>query len=384
MAVSKDYDKINIILNNSAVQFAIDFDTNFDDYGNAINIEVYLGLERLVQNTDFTISGKTITYPDAVNHQGEKLTIFRLTPIEQPVDFVDNGNFTLEDIEAMGDRAIMILQEQGTNLNDTVKAQESAEKAERAEGYAEAYASDAEDWAKGTRSDGQTPQHTADSAKHYAESADTSASMATSMRNQSAASALVSEGYAKGTQGGEAVDNTSPYYQANSKYYKEQAALSAGAAAGSASAAYASELQTGLDKSVAGNFAQDAKNWANKAEDSVVMDGEYSAKHYAAKASASASSASASATAADNAKIASISETISPDDGGENVITITYKDGTIKTFSVYNGHRGTIIYPAFDVDAANGTLVMYSDDDYEGVMFRLTADGYLEAYREIA
>ena len=79
---------------------------------------------------------------------------------------------------------------------------------------------------------------------------------------------------------------------------------------------------------------------------------------YAAKASASASSASASATDADNAKIASVSETISPDDGGENVITITYKDGTTKTFSVYNGHRGTIIYPAFDVDAANGTLVM--------------------------
>lgn len=403
MAVSKDYDKINIILNNSATQFAITFDVNKDDYGNAINIEVYLGLDRLTQDVDFTISGKTITYPDAVNHQGEKLTIFRLTPIEQPVDFVDNGNFTLEDIEAMGDRAIMILQEQGTNLNDTVKAQESAEKAERAEGYAEAYASDAEDWAKGTRSDGQTPQHTSDSAKHYAESADTSASMATSMRNQSAANALVAEGYAKGTQGGEAVDNTSPYYQANAKYYKEQAALSAGAAAGSATKASEwsdkaedSEVETGRysakhwaakASTSAGGAAVSAYNagqsetkagkWAEEAEDVEVETGKYSAKHHAIKAAASA-------TVADNARIASISETISPDDGGENVITITFKDGTTKTFSVYNGHRGTIIYPAFDVDAANGTLVMYSDDDYEGVMFRLTADGYLEAYREIA
>ena len=287
MAVSRNYDKINIILNNSATQFAITFDVNKDDYGNAINIEVYLGLDRLVQDTDFTITGKTINYPDAVNHQGEKLTIFRLTPIEQPVDFVDNGNFTLEDIEAMGDRAIMILQEQGTNLNDTVKAQESAEKAERAEGYAEAYASDAEDWAKGTRSDGQTPQHTADSAKHYAESADTSASMATSMRNQSAANALVAEGYAKGTQGGEAVES-GDYYQDNSKYYKEQAGLSAGAASGSATSAYNSELAAAASE-------DKAHDWADKATDSEVEPGEYSAKHWAAKASQSSGSAAVSA-----------------------------------------------------------------------------------------
>ena len=51
-------------------------------------------------------------------------------------------------------------------------------------------ASDAEDWAVGTRSDEQTPAHSLESAKHWAEAADTSASMATSMRNQSAASAL--------------------------------------------------------------------------------------------------------------------------------------------------------------------------------------------------
>lgn len=326
MAVSRDYDKINIILNNSATQFAITFDVNKDDYGNAINIEVYLGIDRLIQNEDFTISGKTITYPDAVNHQGEKLTIFRATPIEQPVDFVDNGNFTLEDIEAMGDRAIMILQEQGVNLADTINAQESALRAEQYKDTAIEKASDAEDWAKGTRSDGQTPQHTSDSAKHYAESADTSASMATSMRNQSAANALVAEGYAKGTQGGEAVDNTSPYYQANSKYYKEQAALSAGAAAGSATSAYNSQLaakdsedkaktsednagisetnastsatNAGLSATAAAASEAKAEDWAEKAEDTQVEPGKYSAKHYSLKASASATSAGNSATSA--------------------------------------------------------------------------------------
>ena len=41
-----------------------------------------------------------------------------------------------------------------------------------------------------------------------------------------------------------------------------------------------------------------AKEWANKAEDSVVADGEYSAKHYAAKSSESATAASGSASSA--------------------------------------------------------------------------------------
>ena len=403
MAVSKDYDKINIILNNSAVQFAIDFDTNFDDYGNAINIEVYLGLERLVQNTDFTISGKTINYPDAVNHQGEKLTIFRLTPIEQPVDFVDNGNFTLEDIEAMGDRAIMILQEQGTNLNDTVSAQESAEKAELAKDIATEKASDAEDWAVGTRSDGESPQHSSESSKHYAQAADTSAGIATSMRNYALGFARESEGYAKGTQGGTPVDSSSPYYEANSKYYKEQAASSAAAASASEDKAkdWATRgedlpVETGLYSALhwakksatsagmssvsaanAMTSEEKAEDWAEKAEDTEVETGKYSAKHHALKAAASA-------TAADNARIASVAETISPDDGGENVITITFKDGTTKTFSVFNGHQGTIMYPAFDVDAATGSLIMYTDEDYTGVLFRLTAQGYIEAYRDIS
>lgn len=220
MAVSNNYEIKNYILDGIVTQFAIPFDVNVDDYGNAINIVVYLGLDELEKDVDYTISVKTINYPGAVDHAGEKLTVFRRTPIEQPVDFVDNGNFTLEDIETGLDRSIMIEQETSANLDNTIRAQESAERAEQYKDIAIEKASDAEDWAVGTRSDGQTPSHSLESAKHYAESADTSASMATSMRNQSAANALVSEGYAKGTQGGVPVES-GDYYQDNSKYYKE-------------------------------------------------------------------------------------------------------------------------------------------------------------------
>ena len=321
MAVSNNYEIKNYILDGIATQFAIPFDVNVDDYGNAINIVVYLGLDELEKDVDYTISIKTINYPGAVDHAGEKLTVFRRTPIEQPVDFVDNGNFTLEDIETGLDRSIMIEQETSANLDNTVRAQESAEKAEQYKDIAIEKASDAEDWAVGTRSDGETPSHSLESSKHYAEAADTSASMATSMRNQSAANALISEGYAKGTQGGVPVES-GDYYQDNSKYYKEQAGTSATSAGASATKASEwadkhedSEVETGRysakhwaakASTSAGGAAVSAYNagqsetkagkWAEEAEDVEVETGKYSAKHYAAKASASASNAYTSET----------------------------------------------------------------------------------------
>ena len=288
MAVSNNYEIKNYTLDGIATQFAIPFDVTVDDYGNAINIVVYLGLTELTKDVDYTISVKTINYPDAVSHTGEKLTVFRRTPIEQPVDFVDNGNFTLEDIETGLDRSIMIEQETAANLDNTITAQESMELAEQYKDIAIEKASDAEDWAVGTRSDGETPSHSLESSKHWAEAADTSAGEATSMRNQSAASALVSEGWAKGTQSGTPVDNTSPYYQANSKYYKEQAALSAGAASGSATSAYNSELAAAASEDM-------AEKWAENPIDTEVETGRYSAKHWAAKASVSAGAAAVSA-----------------------------------------------------------------------------------------
>lgn len=331
MAVSGNYEIKTYILDGVAVQFAIPFDVSVDDYGNAINIVVNLGLDELIVNVDYTIAGKTINYPDAVSHTGEKLTVFRRTPIEQPVDFVDNGNFTLEDIETGLDRSIMIEQETSANLDNTVRAQESAEKAEQYRD--EARASEL-------------------NAKESEDNAYASAQNASASEGDAAVSALVAEGWAKGTQNGTPVES-GDYYQDNSKYYKEQAGTSATSA--SASATKASE-------------------WADKAEDSEVEAGRYSAKHWAAKASTRAGAASVSAfnagqseikagkwaeededvevetgkysakhyaAKADDARIDTVSETISPDDGGTNTITMTYKDGTQKTFTVTNGSKGS-------------------------------------------
>ena len=288
MSVSNNYEIKNYILDGIATQFAIPFDVKVDDYNDAINIVVNLGLTELTKGVDYTISGKTVNYPDAVSHTGETLTVFRRTPVEQPIDFVDNGNFTLEDIESGLDNSIMIEQETAANLDNTILAQESMKLAEQYKNIAIEKASDAEDWAVGTRSDGQTPSHALNSAKKYAESADTSASAATSMRNQSAASALVSEGWAKGEQSGTPVTSGSPYYQANSKYYKEQAALSAGAASGSATSAYNSELAAAASETM-------AEKWAENPVDTEVETGRYSSKHWAAKSSVSAGAASVSA-----------------------------------------------------------------------------------------
>ena len=95
----------------------------------------------------------------------------------------------------------------------------------------------------------------------------------------------------------------------NAKHFAEEADASASAAAQSASDANA-DATVAYDAAVAAESAKSdaetardrAKDWANKAEDVEVAEGEYSAKHYAAKASASATSADNSATDAGTAK----------------------------------------------------------------------------------
>lgn len=125
------------------------------------------------------------------------------------------------------------------------------------------------------------------SAANSATAASGSASAASGSASSANTNALKAEGFAVGQQGGSDVTSGSPYYHNNAKYYSDEASASATAA------------------------------------------------------SASAGSASQSATTAVNAMIASVSETISPDDGGTNTITITYKDGSTKTFTVKNGKAGT-------------------------------------------
>lgn len=124
-------------------------------------------------------------------------------------------------------------------------------------------------------------------AETYSESAEDSASDAEE-------SALKAEGFAVGEQNGAEVSSSSPYYENNAKFYSESARDSADDASTSATNAQTSEDN-------AEQYAEDA----------------------------------------DNARIVSVSETQSPDDGGTNVVVITYKDGTTFTFFVKNGHTGT-------------------------------------------
>lgn len=141
--------------------------------------------------------------------------------------------------------------------------------------------------------------------------------------------ALKAEGFAVGEQDGTEVGSDSSYYHNNAKYYNEQAQNASESASESASDANAYKID-------AENARDKAEDWATKTNGKV-DNIDYSAKHYA-------SEASDYAQYADNARIDSVTETASPDDGGTNYITITYKDGTTKTFTVTNGHTGEAFY----------------------------------------
>lgn len=166
-------------------------------------------------------------------------------------------------------------------------AQEAEESAETAEAYA-----------KGTVDgtpvgSGETGYH--DNAKYYAEQASgsatnagNSADAASGSASGASASALKSEGHAVGQQNGSDVGSGSPYYHNNAKYYKEQAGSSASAASGSAGTAADQAL-------VSEGYAKGTQSGTPVASGTYYHD---NAKYYKEQADGDASSASASATAA--------------------------------------------------------------------------------------
>lgn len=166
-------------------------------------------------------------------------------------------------------------------------AQEAEESAETAEAYA-----------KGTVDgtpvgSGETGYH--DNAKYYkdeaagsATDADNSATAASGSASGASASALKSEGHAVGQQNGSDVGSGSPYYHNNAKYYKEQASGSASEASGSAGTAADQAL-------VSEGYAKGTQSGTPVASGTYYHD---NAKYYKEQADGDASSASASATAA--------------------------------------------------------------------------------------
>lgn len=150
--------------------------------------------------------------------------------------------------------------------------------------------------------------------------AETAADEAEQHEADASADALKAEGYATGTQNGEAVEEGSDYYHNNAAYFAGQAsekaaeaAGSATAAAGSASAASGSAGQAANSATAAGRSASAAAGSASEAAGSATTAGQK-----ATAASQSASQAEGSATAAaGSASSASGSATTASQKAGE-------------------------------------------------------------------
>ncbi|MBF0359326.1 MAG: hypothetical protein HQL70_12045, partial [Magnetococcales bacterium] len=79
------------------------------------------GLETtLTETTDYTILDQDCTYP-AKGATGEKLTVYRSTPITQPVDIKNQSSFFPEVLESALDGVIKNVQEIASDMALTVK-----------------------------------------------------------------------------------------------------------------------------------------------------------------------------------------------------------------------------------------------------------------------
>ena len=117
---------------------------------------------------------------------------------------------------------------------------------------------------------------------------------------QSAASALVSEGWAKGTQNGDAV-SSGTYYQDNAKYYKEQAEQSATNASTSETNAGAYEFNAASSADFASANALKSEGYANGKQDGTRVESgspyyENNSEHFKNKAEEAALAARAYAS----------------------------------------------------------------------------------------
>lgn len=134
MAVNTTLTIKEYALGGTAFRFPITFGFTTDDNGNAENIHCqiaskndkgeYTDSRELSAGVggDFSIEGGNVIYEDKEEYSGLYLIIYRSTPVTQLVDFVDNGNFSLEDIEKALDKLTYIIQERtgtpsGTYIN---------------------------------------------------------------------------------------------------------------------------------------------------------------------------------------------------------------------------------------------------------------------------
>lgn len=118
-----------------------------------------------------------------------------------------------EQVIAAGSAAVQAADEAGQQAENAAAAAEDAEAAKDA-------ADDAQEAAETAQAAAETAQEAAEAAQAAAEAASNSAGSAASSAEQDA---LEAEGYARGTQDGEPVEEGSPYYHASARYHAQQA-----------------------------------------------------------------------------------------------------------------------------------------------------------------
>lgn len=115
--------------------FPITFEYTTNSSGNAENIHCQLAekndegeytdsreLTEGLGPDDFQVDRGNVKFIDDESYAGMYLVIYRVTPITQLVDFIDNGNYSLEDIERALDKLTFMIQERtgtpaGTYIN---------------------------------------------------------------------------------------------------------------------------------------------------------------------------------------------------------------------------------------------------------------------------
>lgn len=216
MAISNTASRNTYTLDSVTTDFDITFDCVFDDNGDATELTVWLidsegnrtEVTKGYASDQYTTAYKTVTYLDATSHAGETLLISRATPRTQLMDFVNNGAYNLNQVEAMSDKLTRIVQEQDDTIADRI--QTGAEYAESAKESAEA--------ALASEQNAKTSE---DNAKESEDNAKESEDNAKDSEDNAKDSAEDSEAWAVGKRNGQDVPPTDPTYHNSSKYYHD-------------------------------------------------------------------------------------------------------------------------------------------------------------------
>lgn len=249
--------------------------------------------------------------------EGEKLFLRRRTPLTQQAAFGAQQSFDPAVLEAGYDKAMMIAQEQAEELARTVRfpassagiqtdaahylqelhqAQLDADKANAAAQSAVTAAQNALQTAQqavdSASASAETVAGSVSAAQTSAGSADTFAQAALFSQQAAAGSATAASASADLAQEWAVkMDGAVADGEYSAKYHAQQAAVSATAAAGSASTAATQATN-------AAGSAELAQKWATQTDSEVAEGQGYGAQKYAQDAASSASGAAASATAA--------------------------------------------------------------------------------------